>query len=67
MRLDCDETAPGPLAIVVVGPAIVAYCGGPDSARASAPELRRYPYLTDVVGGSATVNWGTDRTVRPRR
>src|SRR4029453_4397654 len=26
---------------------------------AYAPELRRYPYLTDVVGSSATVNWAT--------
>ena len=25
-------------------------------------ELRRYPYLTDVVGTSATVNWATDST-----
>jgi chitodextrinase len=24
------------------------------------PELRRYPYLTDVVGTSATVSWATD-------
>jgi hypothetical protein len=24
--------------------------------------LTRYPYLTDVVGGSATVNWATTRT-----
>jgi uncharacterized repeat protein (TIGR01451 family) len=25
-------------------------------------QLKRYPYLTDVVGTSATVNWGTDRS-----
>ncbi|HSK89637.1 MAG TPA: metallophosphoesterase family protein, partial [Anaerolineales bacterium] len=24
--------------------------------------LRRYPYLTDVVGPYATINWGTDRS-----
>ncbi len=24
--------------------------------------LRRYPYLTDVVGSYATINWGTDRS-----
>src|ERR1051325_9549689 len=24
--------------------------------------LRRYPYLTDVVGSYATVNWATDRS-----
>src|SRR5436853_6828669 len=26
------------------------------------PELTRYPYLTDVVGSNATVNFGTDQT-----
>jgi hypothetical protein len=25
-------------------------------------QLKRYPYLTDVVDGSATVNWATDRS-----
>jgi hypothetical protein len=34
----------------------------PGSATASAPQLKRYPYLTDVVGTSATVNWATDRS-----
>src|SRR5215212_926259 len=24
--------------------------------------LRRYPYLTDVVGSYATINWATDRS-----
>src|SRR5215216_5265333 len=26
------------------------------------PVLRRYPYLTDVVGSYATINWATDRS-----
>ncbi len=26
------------------------------------PALRRYPYLTDLVGGNVTVNWATDRS-----
>ena len=34
----------------------------PSSLAASNPALRRYPYLTDVVGSYATINWGTDRT-----
>src|SRR5215207_5638783 len=34
----------------------------PDSLAASNPALRRYPYLTDVVGSYATINWGTDRS-----
>ena len=29
---------------------------------APSTSLTRYPYLTDVVGGSATVNWATART-----
>ena len=28
----------------------------------TAPQLTRYPYLTDSVGTSVTVNWGTDRS-----
>jgi hypothetical protein len=31
------------------------------AAAANSPELKRYPYLTDVAGTSATVNWGTTR------
>jgi Purple acid Phosphatase, N-terminal domain/Calcineurin-like phosphoesterase len=34
----------------------------PPAAVAYAPQLTRYPYLTDVVGTSATVNWATDRS-----
>jgi Calcineurin-like phosphoesterase/Purple acid Phosphatase, N-terminal domain len=34
----------------------------PGAASAYAPELTRYPYLTDVVGASAAVNWATDRS-----
>lgn len=34
----------------------------PAAAQAYEPQLTRYPYLTDVVGTSATVNWGTDRS-----
>ncbi|HYY78910.1 MAG TPA: metallophosphoesterase family protein [Actinomycetes bacterium] len=31
-------------------------------ALAATAQLLRYPYLTDAVGGSATLNWGTDRS-----
>jgi hypothetical protein len=31
-------------------------------ASASVAQLLRYPYLTDVIGGYATLNWGTDRS-----
>ncbi|MGB8983624.1 MAG: DNRLRE domain-containing protein, partial [Anaerolineales bacterium] len=32
------------------------------SSAASSAALRRYPYLTDVVGSYATLNWATDRS-----
>jgi uncharacterized repeat protein (TIGR01451 family) len=31
-------------------------------AQAYSSKLLRYPYLTDVVGNSATINWATDRS-----
>ena len=34
----------------------------PGVAAAYEPQLTRYPYLTDVVGSTATVNWATDRS-----
>jgi hypothetical protein len=40
----------------------LAGMGLPRVAAAFAPQLERYPYLTDVVGSSATVNWATDRS-----
>jgi uncharacterized repeat protein (TIGR01451 family) len=51
--------------VVLVGMlALVLQAWFPSSSfPAVEPQLRRYPYLTDVVGSSATVNWATDRTV----
>jgi hypothetical protein len=34
----------------------------PPASGAAAPQLKRYPYLSDTVGASATVNWATDRS-----
>ena len=34
----------------------------PGVATAYEPQLTRYPYLTDVVGSTAMVNWATDRS-----
>jgi hypothetical protein len=34
----------------------------PSAAGAYEAQLTRYPYLTDVVGSTATVNWATDRS-----
>ena len=34
----------------------------PAAEAAVAPQLTRYPYLTDVVTTNATVNWATDRS-----
>ncbi len=39
----------------------------PAAAQAYQPQLTRYPYLTDVVGTSATVNWATDRSMTTGR
>jgi chitodextrinase len=37
--------------------------GGATSAQAAvAPQLTRYPYLSDLVGGYVTVNWATNRS-----
>src|ERR1700690_959628 len=43
--------------ILCAGLAVVAAACQP-----TAPQLTRYPYLTDSVGTSVTVNWGTDRS-----
>ena len=34
----------------------------PSASAAVASQLKRYPYLTDVIGTKATINWGTDRS-----
>ena len=36
---------------------------GAAGASAAAPQLKRYPYLSDATSGGVTVNWGTDRTL----
>src|SRR6266567_3405862 len=48
------------VAAALLVPAVAA----PTSAEAAslAPPLTRYPYLTDVVGSNATVNFGTDQS-----
>jgi uncharacterized repeat protein (TIGR01451 family) len=46
--------------ITLVTFAMLAFTAATVSAAIS-PELKRYPYLTDTVGDSATVNWGTTR------
>ena len=56
------QEAPGMLpagATRPAGPTRVPLAGRPEVYR---PELRRYPYLTNVVGANATINWATDRS-----
>ena len=36
--------------------------GPPHTAAAAASQLKRYPYLTDLVAQNVTVNWATDRS-----
>ena len=48
---------------LLVGVAAIGVEGaGVLPAGAFAPQLTRYPYLTDVVQGYATINWATDRS-----
>src|SRR6185436_1142847 len=44
-------------AVVVLGGLVAA-----PAALGYVPQLTRYPYLTDVVENTATVNWATDRS-----
>ena len=39
-----------------------APAGVPHAAAAAASQLKRYPYLTDLVAQNVTVNWATDRS-----
>jgi hypothetical protein len=48
------------LAGAVLLPALGATAAA--AAAAAAPQLTRAPYLTDLVGTSVAVNWGTDRS-----
>ena len=54
-----------PRKVLVVVLAVLLAAGAtaraPIARAATAPELRRYPYLTDVVGQYATINWATSR------
>ena len=47
--------------IISVGATLGTAAVSPTLA-APASELRRYPYLTDLVGANVTVNWATDRS-----
>jgi hypothetical protein len=56
--------AAGALTAVFVAAALLlpATATTPAAAASLAPPLTRYPYLTDVVGSNATVNFGTDQS-----
>ena len=47
---------------IVVFVVIASLGVGWQSASSYSSTLRRYPYVTEVVGNSATVNWATDRS-----
>ncbi len=53
------QVQPGPAGAPPADPPSGA---GPAAPLTYAGALRRYPYLTDVVGPYATVNWATDRS-----
>ena len=48
------------ICLIAVPPATAAKAATLPTAYA--PQLTRYPYLTDVAGGGATINWATDRS-----
>ncbi len=47
--------------VLLVG-GLPAPAGVPHAAAAAASQLKRYPYLTDLVAQNVTVNWATDRS-----
>ena len=47
---------------VLAVPMAAATLGVATPAYAASGQVLRYPYLTDVTGTGATVNWGTDRS-----
>ena len=49
-------------AMVLVVVTLVAIAWQSVAASGSVPALRRAPYTNEVVGNSATVSWGTDRS-----
>ena len=53
-----------PMTILLMVAAVVAvnWTTSSSSAAAYSSALRRYPYISEVVGNSATLNWGTDRS-----
>jgi hypothetical protein len=53
--------ARGTLVLAVLAAAVLALAPTP-ALGAPSSLLTRYPYLTDLVGGSVTVNWATART-----
>jgi uncharacterized repeat protein (TIGR01451 family) len=52
----------GALACLALAAAFCACLAMAAQAPAYSSKLLRYPYLTDVVGTSATINWATDRS-----
>jgi Calcineurin-like phosphoesterase/Purple acid Phosphatase, N-terminal domain len=50
------------LAIAATAAALLSGLASAAPAAAYAPQLTRFPYLTDVVQSTATVNWATDRS-----
>ena len=48
--------------LVLVLGGLPAPLGPPNAAAAAASQLKRYPYLTDLVAQNVTVNWATDRS-----
>ena len=48
--------------LLLIGLLVLTPLSAARPALAYTGQLLRYPYLTDAVGGYATLNWGTDRS-----
>ncbi len=62
IRVGRNNRLIGVVTVLMAMVASVAIAWPPESASAHAPALTRYPYVSEVVGNSATVNWATDRS-----
>jgi hypothetical protein len=63
-RVRSDRRLAGRLVVSIAAVSIaLATVSAPNASATVASSLRRYPYLTDLVGGAATVNWATTTAV----
>ncbi len=50
------------LVIITMAACVAVVWPSSSASAATDPALKRYPYISEVVGKSARINWGTDRS-----